>query len=342
MNRKGGSVKQSVKSLLGNPYIRFSISLIILGFLFYHLPLRQLWHTIRNVPFTVWLFTVAVFVLGHIFGTVKWHLLINTGSHRVPFIVALRCYFAGLFANLFLPSLAGGDVVRAGLAIRYTKEKTAIIFGGVLDRFLDTASLGAIILVGAYFAPTAFSDSDQRILSFLFLFLSALAILGLTVLAIPTGWVPGVLQSPIRQTQKIIRELIKTPWKAILAFAIALLMQTTFVAINAFLGKMCGIHLPFAVWLLVWPLAKLSALLPISMGGLGVREAALAALLARLNIPMALSVGLGLLWETVLVTGGALGGIFYVVMNKTSTPLQSLLSAASVPPKDKIANPQKT
>ena len=35
----------------------------------------------------------------------------------------------------------------------------------------------------------------------------------------------------------------------------------------------------FAVWLLAWPLAKLIALAPVSLGGIGVREVALATLL---------------------------------------------------------------
>ena len=64
-------------------------------------------------------------------------------------------------------------------------------------------------------------------------------------------------------------------------------------------------------WFIAWPLAKLSAMLPVSLGGLGVREAALALILARYGISFSHSVGLGLLWESVLVAGAAIGGIFY-------------------------------
>lgn len=332
-----GSLLKQVKRVLGNPITRLTLSFLILGGLLYHLPLEKLWETIRNVSLPVWLLTVLIFITGHVAGAIKWKLLVNAGKKKLPFVVALRCHFAGLFANLFLPSLAGGDVVRAGLAIRSLKAKAAVIMGGILDRFLDTASLALIILLGAYLAPSIFSDSDQRVLSFVFILLSSIAVFGLLILILPvSNWLPKKLHHPVQQIQDIIRQLLRTPWRAGLALMLGLLMQISFVGINAFLGSLCGIHIPFSAWLLVWPLAKLSALLPISMGGLGVREAALAALLARLNIPLEMAVGVGLLWETVLVTGGLSGGAFYLVMNKTSLPLQPIMSAAATVSEEQI------
>ncbi len=331
------SLLKPIKTVLGNPVTRLILSFLILGALLYHLPLEKLWETIRNVSLPIWLLTVVIFISGHVMGAFKWRLLINAGEKKLPFVVALRCHFAGLFANLFLPSLAGGDVVRAGLAIRSIKEKAAVILGGVLDRFLDTASLALIILLGAYLAPSTFSDSDQRVLSFVFILLSSITVFGLLILILPvSNWLPEKLHHPVAKTQEIIRQLLHTPWRAGLALGLGLIMQVSFVGINAFLGSLCGIHIPFSAWLLVWPLAKLSALLPISMGGLGVREAALAALLARLDIPLEMAVGVGLLWETVLVTGGLTGGAFYLIMNKTSLPLHPIMSAATTVTEEQI------
>ena len=106
-------------------------------------------------------------------------------------------------------------------------------------------------------------------------------------------------------------KLIKKPLPILVAWFISLLIQGGFVLLNAILGAACNIHLPLHVWFIAWPLAKLSAMLPISMGGLGVREAALALILARYGISFSSSVGLGLLWESVLVAGAGIGGVFY-------------------------------
>jgi uncharacterized membrane protein YbhN (UPF0104 family) len=82
------------------------------------------------------------------------------------------------------------------------------------------------------------------------------------------------------------------------------------------------------VWFLVWPLAKLAGLLPISLGGLAVREATLAALLAPFGVPIALGVVCSLLWQTVLIAGGLLGGLAWLGLGRrgpdAAAPLRDL------------------
>jgi hypothetical protein len=59
----------------------------------------------------------------------------------------------------------------------------------------------------------------------------------------------------------------------------------------------------------VWPLAKLSGLLPVSQGGIGVRELALAALAAPFGAPPVLTVAVGLVLETIVVASGLAAGL---------------------------------
>ena len=65
---------------------------------------------------------------------------------------------------------------------------------------------------------------------------------------------------------------------------------------------------PLAVWAVAWPLAKIAAFLPVSLGGIGVREAALTGLLATFGVDPALAVAQGLLWRSGLMALGLLGG----------------------------------
>ncbi|PYU09947.1 MAG: TIGR00374 family protein, partial [Acidobacteria bacterium] len=57
--------------------------------------------------------------------------------------------------------------------------------------------------------------------------------------------------------------------------------------------------MPLRAWLFAWPLAKLSALLPVTQGGIGVREVALAALAAPFGAAPVLTVAVGLVWEAI-------------------------------------------
>jgi uncharacterized membrane protein YbhN (UPF0104 family) len=301
-----------IRNLWSRPVSRILTSGTVLLLLVNILPLDQLWQTITHIPLVLWMFTVAAFLFGHVVGVIKWRLLINTGVEILPFFTALRCYFAGLFANLFLPSIVGGDFVKAGLAIRYRGEKDRVLFGSVIDRFLDTGSLVLIILVGLITAPSSSAIDGNSILVG---FLSSALVLIAAFLILLKAPVPKCFPQGLRQVVQRVRELFwqlrKNSGRATLSFLLATAIQSGFVVLNALLGAACQIDLPLQVWFLAWPLAKLAAMLPISVGGLGVREASLAIVLSHYGVPFTSSVALGLCWQSVVVAGGAMGAIFY-------------------------------
>jgi glycosyltransferase 2 family protein len=94
----------------------------------------------------------------------------------------------------------------------------------------------------------------------------------------------------------------------------SLAVQLAFITLNVILAVACGLELPYRVWLFAWPLAKLSAAVPITQAGIGVREAALAALLLPFGAAPELSVATGLAWDAVVVGGAIAGGVFALVV----------------------------
>jgi len=296
------------------PYMRIIVSLLILTILFVTLPIVEIWHALRKVSLHIWILILAAFLMGHIAGAVKWSLLVNSRDKILPLSLAFRYYFAGLFANLCLPSLVGGDVIRAGMAIRFNNDKESVILGGLLDRVLDLTALGIIILVGTAFSPVMLALKSRNILLILFLFILFCILFFAFLLFMPLfKSMPKFMHDAVIRIRYILDCLISKPQRIMTGFVIAILMQGGFVLLNMMLGSAIGIHLPVSVWFLAWPLAKLSAMIPVSMGGLGVREAALGALLVGFGVPFTSSVGLGLLWQTILIAGGVLGGIFYLL-----------------------------
>ncbi len=320
-----------LKNLWQKPVCRIAISLGIIAFILIRLPLEELWSTITRVSVFLWIFVVVAFVLGHIVGVIKWNLLVNLKGKVLPFSVACRCYYAGLFANLCLPSLVGGDLIRAGIAIKHSNEKGAVILGSLLDRFLDICALVLIIYMGAMISPAVLAAEDRKFLVWFFVFLSFAFLFTISLLFFPfIGYLPKKISELIVRIRNIIFHLIKNPQRAFAAFVMALFIQSGFVLLNIILGTTCGIHIPLSVWFLAWPLAKLSALMPISMGGLGVREVALAVILERFSVPYTNSVGLGLLWETILIAGGVLGGGIYLFLSKNVNAREDFIAAKSL------------
>ncbi|HLJ75469.1 MAG TPA: hypothetical protein VKU62_12835, partial [Thermoanaerobaculia bacterium] len=93
-------------------------------------------------------------------------------------------------------------------------------------------------------------------------------------------------------------------------------IQSTFLVLTAWLATACGLQLPLRVWLFAWPLAKLAAVLPLTQGGIGVREAALVALLAPFGAAGTLVLASGLVWEGIVVIGGILAGLAAFVASR--------------------------
>jgi uncharacterized membrane protein YbhN (UPF0104 family) len=93
----------------------------------------------------------------------------------------------------------------------------------------------------------------------------------------------------------------------LLAAVISASVQIVFVLANVWLAHEAGALTALGPWFLAWSAAKLGAILPISLGGIGVREAALVAVLGAYGASGDAVLATGLLWEAAIVAG-SLGG----------------------------------
>ena len=299
-------------------WVRAAVSVALLGLLFYLLPLGQVGDALGRLRPAVWLVVLAGFVVGHWVGVLKWRLFVNAARGTLSRLDATLCYSAGLFANLCLPSIVGGDLLRMGLAGKLTRRPEAALWGGVMDRLTDMLSLAILVTAGGLLVGTGESGWIGQVLT-----VAALVGVGLIALLLPlllrrplARW-PRRLRRPVGRGLVGLRQLWRRPGAAAVGLALSLTIQGSFVLLNAWLGRAIGIEVGLAVWFLVWPLAKIASLAPISLGGLAVREASLAALLLPFGVPVAQSVVCSLLWQTVLIAGGLLGGLIWLVLHRT-------------------------
>ena len=299
-------------------WARAAVSIALLGLLFYLLPLSQVKDALGRLPPTVWLGVLTGFLLGHALGIGKWRLFVNAARGRLGRLDATLCYSAGLFANLCLPSIVGGDLLRMGLAGKLSRRPEAALWGGVMDRVTDLLSLAILVTAGGLLVRTSATGWLGRVLTVTAFVIAALAVLVLPfVIRRPLARWPKRLRRPVGRGLVGLRQLWRRPGTAALGLALSLTIQGSFVLLNAWLGRSVGINVDLAVWFLVWPLAKIASLMPISLGGLAVREASLAALLLPFGVPVAQSVVCSLLWQTVLITGGLAGGVIWLVLHRT-------------------------
>ena len=300
------------------PWAKAVVSVALLALLFVLLPWNQVRDALGRLPPAVWAGVVSGFVAGHAVSLVKWRLFVNAARAGLSLIDAVLCYSAGLFANLALPSIVGGDLLRIGLVARITKRPAAALWGGVMDRITDMLALALLVTGGGVLARGHLEGWLGQALA-----VGVVVGAGLVVLALPftvrrplASW-PRRLRRPVGRGLVGLRQLFRRPGTALLGLTLSVSIQSSFVLLNAWLGRSIGIDVGLAVWFLVWPLAKIASLMPISLGGLAVREASLAALLLPFGVPVALSVVCSLLWQTVIIAGGLLGGVVWLVLHRS-------------------------
>lgn len=288
---------------------RIAATVAALGLLVWWLPFDDLWSAMRSVPLAAWPVAVGVYLGAHLLGVVKWRLLVNTAGAALSVRMAIQAYYWGLFGNLFLPSIVGGDVVRAGVAMRQARSKSALLLGSLIDRVQDVVGLGVLAGIGALLAPRALDATSRRIFVVFAALVTAAGIIGLLSLRFfPVKRVPFKVRRLLVRVRQAVRATASRPEALALAFTLGLAVQSALILVNWELGRLIGIDIPLYVWFFVWPLAKIAGLAPLTQGGIGVREAAQAALFAPFGVSAVPAVATGLVFEAVIITGGLMAG----------------------------------
>lgn len=280
--------------------IRAGVSGVVIAILLSFIPIDTVLDALRRTSAWTWSASVAIFFAGHYLNAVKLRLLIGPGPGLAS--ACVRAQYAGLVANLGLPGLAGGDIVRAAYLVPLTGLKRAAS-AGIADRVIDTGTLLALILVALPIAggPPRIANAVQSA----GLWIAAAA--GLALAAAVGVAVSGRFVRARSAFLEAFSAMAARRPAIAGAIAISLVVQSAFVMTNVWLASEAGVSTGVAAWFVAWPLSKLIAILPISLGGIGIREAALVSLLAPYGAPEEAVLASGILWQAVLIVTGLFG-----------------------------------
>ncbi len=297
--------------------LRVAGSALILALLFRFVPFADAWQAMRRLPPLVWLAVLLGYFCAHLAGVNKYKLMLNGAGAGLNFAQAARCYFAGLFGALLLPSVAGGDIVKAGLALRLGRSKAAVLLGSLLDRLIDVTVLVTLATIGVVLMPGAIKPADRRGFLIVVTALLGAGILAAAALAmLPARRFSYRMRRRLVRLRRAMRSTIRRPGRVAAALGLGFVTQLAILSLTTLLAAACGLHLPYRAWLFAWPLAKISAFVPITQAGIGVREAALAALLVPFGAAGGVVVGVGLAWETIVIAASLVSGLISLLIGR--------------------------
>src|SRR5579864_9299501 len=131
--------------------MRIGLGIAIVGFLLWHYDARPALRSLSRERPWYFVATVAIYVAGQVMCAWRWQLLAARLNLRGPFVEFMRYYFVGVFTNLFVPGLVGGDAARAFYLGRRHGRMGEAIASALADR---TYGLLALFWLAALTALT--------------------------------------------------------------------------------------------------------------------------------------------------------------------------------------------
>lgn len=300
--------------------LRWAVAGAILGLLLYLLPMAPLRNALSQVPLMRLLVVLLIYLVALTGGITKWHTVVNAAGAQLKFAQSAQCYASGLFGALFLPSIIGGDVARLAVGISHSPRPAAVITGNVADRFLDVAAQLTLVTVGLLLLPGSLPATLQGPARHVILAGVLAAAIFLALLKIVLR--PLLRGRSIRTRRRLaqlrhaVRSVSRRPGRLLFGWVLGTSVQGTYILLTAVVGVSCGLGIPLRVWFFAWPLAKIAAVMPITQGGIGVREAALVMLLAPFGAPAAQVLATGIVWEGIIIAAGLLAGLTALLLQR--------------------------
>lgn len=243
--------------------------------------------------------------------TVRWRVVLTQIGGEQSFLELFRIQLLANFYGIILPTANGADVVRGALAHRSDLSLRLVVTSIIGDRIVGVASMAFLAIPGALFL---FSTSEARGISEPLLFASLLtSILGCASLCA----IPYVLRQSKTRERNHLSALIQQcdylrPYsiKAIIKCLIASLASQSLAILAAFCaGKAIAIEPGLPLYFVLVPITWLLTLFPLTLSGVGVREAGFAALFGAVGLSYEHGVALGALVSGTTVISSLLCGL---------------------------------
>ena len=309
--------------------IKGAVSAGLLAFLLSRIDLVifvRLWGSAR-LPFLV--FSVFLYIVAQLLSTWRWQVLLLSQGIRVPTGRLLVLYLEGMFFNLFLPTLIGGDVVRGYRIYALTNRSEAALASVLVDRLAGFAGLLCIALLALGVGYPALRDPQIPLLigGAALAFGGLIAALGSDGLKdlffrALTRYGLGRFTTAFRPLYEALHRY-RGHGKALLAaFAISLVLQAAGILVFYLVAR--GLNVPVALryCFLLLPLVIILAMLPVSIAGLGVREGGAVYLFGKVGVDAASALGISLGWFAVTALTSSLGGLAFALGGGSPWPFR--------------------
>ncbi|MDI6783586.1 MAG: lysylphosphatidylglycerol synthase transmembrane domain-containing protein [bacterium] len=325
--------------------IKILISILLLGYLFYSIDFIELQTSLANTHWGYIILALCIYIGGQILNSYKWALLIETKAIEIPFSKVVGYYFMGMYFNLFLPSIVGGDIPRGyylykdyGSGSKSEPDTPGLTIVESLSTVMMQRVTGvfALIIIASityfffFYHHPVLEIATRTYLTSVFIFLLAGTVLGIAVMLkfkpkiVDKSRFPWIHEAPkgpsgteTKSQFKIFLNDIGSYLHYPKLFSYVILLSFVFQLLNIFVNIIIGAALhvttvPLSYYYVAMPIIALLAAIPISFNGMGVREGAYVFFLGLVGIDESVAFSFALLWLFIVIVSSLLGGPLFI------------------------------
>jgi ADP-ribose pyrophosphatase len=312
-------------------FVKIVVTLGLLVVLASKVNLRTVGERIAEIGFMPFAVCILATLVLTILVAWRWQMILVRMQNPVAFGESWRLVLIGLFFNQVLPSGIGGDAVRVWLLTRSGRRLRTAFLSVAADRIF---ALSAVILCMTGFLPVLLHGPAQWPVIFLTV-AGALGFAALFVLPHSLGILARALPDRLQQAagrliarsldllrglDAVLRLVLRARPEGPAVIGISVANQLVLGWIVYFIAGRLHVEIGLFTAIALFSPALLLSMLPISLGGWGVREAALVWLLGTANVPPDASLAISVLFGIVTTVASLAGGLLWLVNRRPQAP----------------------
>ncbi len=299
------------------------LSLTLLLLLINGVGFKKVLGTLADIDMAWYLMAFALFLLNIVIRSYRWTILLQSLDNRPPFKSLLYLYFVGFFANNFIPTGFGGDVVKVvSLRQRYGIG-TEALSSVIMDRLIGLLGSSVIALVALTWNTVNHAAAiDLPMGLWLAIFTISfgipagfLLIRWTDLVGIVAARLPRITRMPLyARFARLVDTVHRYPFPALLkALLISLPFTINLILIQYSLARALSVEIPPILYPLFVPLIALINLLPFTFNGLGVREGVYLFLFVPAGVTPEAALAMSLAYYFLRFGAGLVGGLLYAL-----------------------------
>jgi uncharacterized protein (TIRG00374 family) len=264
----------------------------------------------------------------------RWKILLKTQNIQASISFLFGSYLVGYFFNNFLPTSIGGDVYRiydtSKLENSSGMKAASIVLmertTGVMSSIIYLVFALAIGFVSASHVEFKMGNwtVSNKLLIILILIFFIIAVLVILIMLFPDYFRLNKMfrklkflhkwEDKLRQVYDTFKAFRKFKLVLLITIILSLILQFTFTLNYSFCAQGFGItNLRLIAYIFIIQISSILTMIPISIGGIGVREGTFVVLVGALGGPKNIAAIVSIAVLIMILIPGIIGGIIYAL-----------------------------